>query len=301
MFEVAVIIPVYHDWENLDECLHRLTQQTLPSDQVEILIVDNGPDPDSARKAALESGNINVRYIHEPQPGSYSARNRAIRATQSPILAFTDADCRPDRYWLFEGVRALKNGNGSCIIGGNVSVTVDTPATTVEKYDQHFAFRQQRYIEQRNFAVTANLFAWRRTFDTAGAFNDQLFSGGDLEWGQRATRTGYQLAYCATAIVAHPARKTVADLCRQAARVSGGIYMLDRAGLVPAPKPLAVEVIYHCIPPIWPALRLLFDTKLMRGIPIRTRISFVWIKCLLHFAKGRAYLKIALGQTPERR
>lgn len=299
---VSVIIPVFADWDKLGRCLECLAQQTVPATDFEIIVIDNGRHPSQQRKQALEARSANIRYAHEPKPGSYSARNTGISISRHEILAFTDSDCLPEPKWLKNAVNSLIKEGKNYFVGGRVEVTTATAnATITERYDQHFAFQQQRYIKDLSFAVTANLVAWKSSFEKTGLFRDDLYSGGDLEWGRRATNLGFKPFFCHNAVVHHPARQKLGKLAQQAARVAGGTYMLDRAKLVPAPKPLPLEVIYHCLPPLWPVARLLFDQRVSGGLPLTTRLGFAWVKCVLHFSKGLAYVRCVLGLPAERR
>lgn len=221
---VSVIVPVYDHAGRLPQCLDALSRQTLPPDEAEILVVDNGGDPEIS---AVSAAFPRARAVREPAQGSYAARNRGIAEARGDVLAFTDADCVPEPDWLEKGLEALAL-TAADFVAGNIDVTVADPArpTAVERYEKAVSFRQSEYVRRWNFGATASLFVRRRAFEIAGEFDPRLRSLGDREWGQRATAAGLRCAYAPLARVRHPARRTFRSLAERSARVTGGFFTL---------------------------------------------------------------------------
>lgn len=223
---VSVIIPVLNDAERLEKCLEALQCQTYPKDLYEVIVVDNG-SKQSIEHLINRFGQATL--IYESQPGSYAARNRGILAAKGKILAFTDSDCVPSENWLETGVRHLLTWPDCGIVGGRIEIffkNSDHP-TPVELYDSISHLQQEQYIKRENYAATANLFTFREVFNKVGLFNSSLKSGGDVEWGQRASAHGYLLHYADDGCVAHPARYSLKDLYRKISRVLKGHYDLN--------------------------------------------------------------------------
>jgi glycosyltransferase involved in cell wall biosynthesis len=220
MPSVAVIVPVKDDESRLRICLAALDSQDYPG-PFEVIVIDNGSasPPDTALVACSRA-----RLINEPAPGPYAARNRAALDTDAEVLAFTDADCQPEPSWLSEGVRALSQAGNRAFVGGAIAVYATDPSrpSAAELYELVTAFQQRRYIEEGQFAATANLFLRAAAFAEVGDFDDRLLAGGDREWGQRATRAGYRGQYADAAVVRHPARPTLAELRRKRRRIERG-------------------------------------------------------------------------------
>ncbi len=80
-------------------------------------------------------------------------------------------------------------------------------------------------------AATANMIAHRDVFDTAGLFREDMRSGGDAEWGHRASSLCFPIAYAANVTVYHPARNSMAELVQKARREAGGHYMIERSSI----------------------------------------------------------------------
>ncbi|PZO88626.1 MAG: glycosyl transferase [Micavibrio aeruginosavorus] len=202
--DVAVVIPVYGMENRLRLCLNALQSQDYPGKYVAI-VIDNGP---AFTIEDIGQDYPAVKFMHEPRPGSYAARNRGLAAAAAPFLAFTDADCVPDPAWLRNGVRTLLENPDAGLAGGHIAVSpaAETAPTTAEFLEMATGFPQKTYIEREKFAATANMFTRREVFEDVGLFNASLNSGGDLDWGRRVAAKGYPLIYCKDAIVTHPAR-----------------------------------------------------------------------------------------------
>jgi glycosyltransferase involved in cell wall biosynthesis len=93
VLQFSVIIPVYNDWEPLDESLRSLSRQTdAPS--FEVVIVDDGSAyeaPDSIRRW---NQHFPLTIVRQPHTGIPGARNHGIQNAKGNVLVFTDADCR---------------------------------------------------------------------------------------------------------------------------------------------------------------------------------------------------------------
>ena len=216
---ISVIIPTYHDWPRLSKCLDALNSQNYPKSNFEILVVNNDPKDQTPNDFIVPE---NCKILSESKPGSYAARNHAIKVAKGDIFAFTDSDCIPDKDWLKNGVDALKNNNVSRI-GGAVEVFAGETPNIAEVYDLIFAFPQQGYVEDMGWAVTANLFVTKELIDAVGDFNTNLKSGGDYEWGIRALEKNYSIMYSKATLVKHPARNSLKELLKKAKRVRIGI------------------------------------------------------------------------------
>ncbi len=221
---VTVVIPVYDDYRTLRSTLGALEHQTYPDDRYEVLVVDNGTP--SHKKSDPGPAFEHVRQITEPARGSYAARNAGIAESDGELLAFTDADCLPAEDWLEEGVEALLADEQIGLVGGALEIfTAETGVpTAAETWELRQGFPQRHYVEDLNFAATANMFTRRSVFEDVGRFDDTLQSGGDREWGERVAQAGYRQVFAAEAVVRHPARSSLRDLVQKTIRTTRGDY-----------------------------------------------------------------------------
>jgi cellulose synthase/poly-beta-1,6-N-acetylglucosamine synthase-like glycosyltransferase len=253
---VTVVVPVHDDAAGAARCLEALRGQDYPPDRFEVLICDNA-SAQPLGDIGSGSGHPRVRVLDEPVAGSYRARNRCLAEGYGDVVAFTDADCTPDRRWLAEGVAALAAGND--LAAGRVSVYPSRARLTpLEAHEMVAAFPQQKYVETMGFGVTANLFVARAVLDQLGPFDEHLTSGGDREFCTRATTAGRRIVYAPGAVVAHPARATVAEVWEKVRRVRRGAYEERRLVL-----PLTTWA-RRLLPPVG-AVKRSRDARLPRG------------------------------------
>jgi GT2 family glycosyltransferase len=222
---ISVIVPWFDDnFARLKECVDSiLAQQGAPA--FEVMVVDNHPSP--VRFAETLS---HVRVLHEPTPGSYAARNCGLRHARGTIVAFTDADCRAAPFWLQEGMEALKEAP-SGIVAGAIECTFRAaqPPGVWELLDGLTHLQQESYVRHEHYGATANLLVRKALFDAVGPFDENLFSGGDREWGRRAWNLGLAVVYAPRAVIWHPARRKFIDLAKKIRRVRGGEWAMGAA------------------------------------------------------------------------
>jgi GT2 family glycosyltransferase len=227
--DISVIVPHLNQPEALGACLSALARQTLSAARFEVIVVDNGSvaAPDAA--VAAFPG---VRLAAEPRPGPGPARNRGAGLARGGLLAFTDADCRPDPGWLAALVAGFAADPGAAVLGGRVEVVAADPAapTPAEGFDIVYGMRQERQIARQGFAATANLAVRRAVFEAVGPFAG-IALAEDMDWCRRAAARGWPVRYAPDAAVRHPARPSFAALARQWDRHVGHAW----AALPPGP------------------------------------------------------------------
>ena len=218
--DVSVIIPTYKDWDRLALCLAALQKQSYPQEKFEIIVVNNDPEDKVPANFNLAPNTI---IIHEAKTGSYAARNAGLKLAQGSIIGFTDADCIPHSDWIKNAVSYLHTHPQCSRVAGYLAILQkQEKPSVVEVYNKLYAFPQRAVINNTGGSVTGNLFTYKAVFDKVGPFNDSLRSYGDLEWGSRAKKAGFQVVYVEDVIVYHPPR-SFKELVQKEKRLGGGI------------------------------------------------------------------------------
>ncbi|MEG4999717.1 glycosyltransferase [Microcoleus sp. B4-D4] len=231
---VSVVVPVYNGERDLPDLIECLRSQTYPRHSVEYLIVDNNSrdrtsaiiqtatnlNPPSVPPLVRGGGNldrITIRHLTENQiQSSYAARNKGIRASTGEIIAFTDADCRPETQWLENLVKPFADLE----IGITCGEILALPGNSLlEKHAARDNTLSQKHTLAHPFCPygqTANLAVRRHILARVGLFRPYLTSGGDADLCWRMLReTSYKMYFAENAIVRHRHRSTIKQLQSQ--------------------------------------------------------------------------------------
>ncbi|MGB7439916.1 MAG: glycosyltransferase [Coleofasciculaceae cyanobacterium] len=264
--KISVIVPIYNGEADLPELLDCLQNQTYPAQQVEYIIVDNGS---SDRTGTLlndavpeaKSQGITVRALQENNiQSSYAARNTGIRAAESDILVFTDADCRPQPDWLEFMIPPFAQAEVGLVVGEIVGLQ---GKTLLEKHaDRNQVLSQQHTLAHSfcPYGQTANLAIRRQALEEVGLFRPYLTTGGDADICWRIQReTEWQLKFAPQAIVRHRHRPTIKEYKSQWRRYGrSNRYLHELHGVELMKEKTTTEYIY------------LFSRWLVKELPINS-------------------------------
>lgn len=298
---VSVIIPVFNDNERLINCLEALENQTYSKKLYEVIVVDNGSN-ESVEKVV--EPYTQAFTTHESKPGSYAARNKGISFAKGEVIAFTDSDCIPAPNWLETGVNHLLSIPNCGFVAGKIEIFFKNPncPTAVELYDSVTFLQQKRYVEHEKYGATANLFTTKKVLDKVGAFNSNLKSGGDVEWGRRVDQSGYLLFYADDSKVLHPARNSLKQIYKKMVRRSGGIYQMSQLEKSRASIIFSIQSFLHLFislrPPIRSALRKSYLNKKLNTNEQKAKVFT--IAMIVHYFDSFENIRMQLGGVSKR-
>ena len=104
----SIIVAARNEETNLPELIDILIDQNYPKDRFEIIIADDrSTDSTNTILEAYSTKYENLKFLRitKENPdcvGKKGALTAAIELASNDILAFTDADCIPTKYWLSE-------------------------------------------------------------------------------------------------------------------------------------------------------------------------------------------------------
>jgi glycosyltransferase involved in cell wall biosynthesis len=284
---VSVLVPVYEQWDLVPKLLACLAGQTLPQDQFEVILADNG-SPSFAPPPVLPA---NVRIVRCPHPGSYATRNAAAAEAKGEWFAFTDADCLPEPGWLAAIDAAAKASDERTILVGAVELRARTERPNAyEIYDMIAGIPQHRYAS-RGYGATANLAVAAALFHEVGGFDGTRLSGGDAEFCRRTTATtGAQVQFVPTAQVGHPARDSWEALSTKSRRILGG--QITKGPF----KRRASFLVRALAPPVIAWSRFASVDR-----PLGDRATAIFVQTRLWGNEIVEAARLLLGRQPERR
>ncbi|MGH2884162.1 MAG: glycosyltransferase [Solirubrobacteraceae bacterium] len=104
--EITVAICTRDRPDDLARALDSLQHQQYP--RLRTLVVDNAPSDDRTRRLVSKLARTrDIGYVIEPRPGLSWARNRAIEASDTEVIAWADDDEVCDAWWAAEVARAF--------------------------------------------------------------------------------------------------------------------------------------------------------------------------------------------------
>jgi glycosyltransferase involved in cell wall biosynthesis len=101
-FLFSVIVPTFNRADEIKELLDSLSKQTIPHNNFEIIIVDDGSTDNT--KEVIESikskFDLNIRTLYQNHKGPGEARNLGMKNAKGKYFVFIDSDCIADKNWL---------------------------------------------------------------------------------------------------------------------------------------------------------------------------------------------------------
>lgn len=93
MIKLSIIIPVYNVERYLSDCLTSVVNQDIPSDEYEIIVINDG-SPDNSLVIAEDYSKqyCNIRIISQENQGLSVARNVGLSLAQGDYIWFVDSD-----------------------------------------------------------------------------------------------------------------------------------------------------------------------------------------------------------------
>lgn len=195
MARVAVIIPVY----NRGALVHRAIGSVLRQNftDFELIAVDDGSTDDS-REVIAAIADPRVRLVRQANAGANAARNRGIRESTAPIIAFLDSDdeylpekldyvvgrfdrepdlgCLLDSYLLFNP--AENGGHPQDRINPVIETSAEFLGVLFNSSDRNRRMRKS----------VSGISLRRAALDSAGMFDEELPRRQDLEFLARLAR-----------------------------------------------------------------------------------------------------------------
>lgn len=200
----TIIIPVRKNLPGLRQTLESIVSDASLS-QHEILVANDGADPGISlflKQKNQEHNEIKEITIGKSH-GSYHARNEAIRQARGEFLLFFDDSLVLPENWFSRIHETIEKVS---YVAGSVKIKKHQPESLGQQFFRLTAFHTRDYFERLHFGLTCFLAVHKAVFDQVGLFEERLFSGGDMEFGDRVYRAGISQAYFDGFSAIHPSK-----------------------------------------------------------------------------------------------
>lgn len=212
---LTIQLCTYNRAHLLGRVLEACFDQTLPSDQYEVVLVNDGSRDDTPAVIARAERLATCRFtvVNQPNGGLANARNTGIAQATGERIAFIDDDILPTPVFAAEHLRSDER-HGDVVVRGAVINTESFDALPVPVWSL------ANY--SANWFWTSNVSVRRSRLDAAGGSFDESFSEygwEDIELGLRLRALGTKAVFNRRAVVFHwkprPKGTNVAGMLRQ--------------------------------------------------------------------------------------
>lgn len=198
--DFSVIVPAFNAEKTLSFCLESLLAQTVPKEQYEVIVVDDG----STDRTSEIARRYDVRYFFQNNRGPATARNHGARVARGHIILFTDSDCVPASNWIEEMTMPFTDPDVSAVKGSYRTQQRELVARFAQ---QEFEDRYDMLLKHSHIdMVDSYSAAFRKeVFTTAGGFDESFpkANNEDTELSYRLASRGYKMIFKPSAIVYH--------------------------------------------------------------------------------------------------
>jgi GT2 family glycosyltransferase len=211
----SVILCTYNRVHLLERTLRSLASQTVPSEQFEIIVVDDGSTDGTAALCERAKRDLpSMEYVAMAKNlGLAAAGNRGIRSARGDILLFIDDDCIAQEDWVECLTASLEQHP---LAAGAIKSPLLNYVKFCHNISQFHPFMKRRAEGQMESIVGANMGIRRLVLEELGGF-DEKSKVPDMELLLRARLKGHRVHFAPGAIVIHdPERTSLAAVLKNA-------------------------------------------------------------------------------------
>lgn len=221
---VTVAVLTYNEEKNIPDLLESLRAQTFPTDQFEVMIVDNcSVDGTLAAVGRYRSSMPNLRIVSNVIKGIAPGRNVALRNARGSLVAFTDADVVVCEDWLATLAAGFEKAKGAdpkaaAVGGGNVphgkgNRFLDAVGITLNSFWGSHGSTQGMVFKSRTQVAhipTLNILYDKNIVLAQGGFDENFrMVCEDPELNHRLGQAGFKIYFLPGATVQHKMRPSL--------------------------------------------------------------------------------------------
>jgi GT2 family glycosyltransferase len=90
--KISALFSTYNRAELLRQALSSLMLQSLPKEDFEVVVIDDGSSDHTSEVVKSFESNLPIRYAHQNNSGLAEAKNNGIRLARAPLIVFMDDD-----------------------------------------------------------------------------------------------------------------------------------------------------------------------------------------------------------------
>ena len=190
---VSVVMPAHNEEQYIGDCLKALCSQNYPTDQFEVIVVNNNSTDRTADIASAHGAIV----IDQRQGPVGAVRNAGVLAAKGDIIAFIDSDCVAPADWIKNGVELIASRPG-CAFGGGCYLR-EKPYP-IERF---WLLSNNNEATLPKHLLGATIFVRKDDFIRAGMFDVTITSGEDTKLTECLMESGTDVRFVQSLSVAH--------------------------------------------------------------------------------------------------
>ncbi len=221
--KISVVVCTYNNENTLRDCFDGL--RTLEYPEYEVIVINDG-STDRTDEITTEYG---FRLISTENRGLSNARNAGLSAATGEIVAYIDADARPDPYWLAHLATAFQKGSHVGIGGPNIPPAGCSEVAECVASAPGGPIHVLLSDEIAEHIPGCNMAFRKWSLEAIGGFDPQFrIAGDDVDICWRLQEQGWTVGFSPGAVVWHHRRDRVYGYMKQQYEYGKAEALLER-------------------------------------------------------------------------
>lgn len=211
---ITIVLPTYNRLPRLKRVLAALEQQTLPTEQFDVVVVSDGSTDGSNEYLKQYQGSLNLTPILKENGGVATARNAGYQNAKSDLVLFIDDDVIPEPDLIEHHLRQHQIHGQDVVIIGPMLTPPDFDMAPWVLWEQAMLEKQYEAMTQGLWEPTARQFYTgntslaRQHLVDANGFDPSFRRAEDVELAYRLDAKGIRFVFDSQAIGYHYADRS---------------------------------------------------------------------------------------------
>ncbi|RKG77584.1 glycosyltransferase family 2 protein [Corallococcus sp. CA049B] len=206
---LSVVIATYNRLPLITRLLQQLAGQTLPPEDFEVVVVDDGSASDVKGPLSALKLPYTLRVEVQQNAGAAAARHRGVLAARGATVLVTDDDMQVASDFLARHLAHHPPGSRNVVLG---RIRPDPEIGEMPLFERWYAHLNNRMAEELsvpgtkahgNHLYTGNVSFPRADYVGVGGFDKTLGQSEDVELGVRLEKAGCAFLFAPDAYVLH--------------------------------------------------------------------------------------------------
>jgi len=202
--KISTLFSTFNRCTLLCKALDYLVMQTLPRDQFEVIVIDDGSTDNTKKVVESFNNKLFIRYVYQRNQGIAVAKNHAIQMASAPLVLFMDDDDLADSNLLAEHIGTHeKYKEENIAVLGYTGLSDEVSLSPLMHFVTQVGYYLFCYPKLNNGDVLDYTYFWggrssckKDLIQKIGGF-DPIFKFGceDIELGYRLHANGFKVIY----------------------------------------------------------------------------------------------------------